>query len=690
MSRHVVLLRRDPSLGLALRALLHGTGRVTELLTIQAWSALAAETVDAVVIDLPTPRRTQAIDLVRSAFDGRLVLVLDPSDDPAAVPSHHACSIVQRPFEIVELWHLVTTDPASNGEQGPVGRPAGEGPGPTGSKEQGAGSAAAEGASGAAASAAAAAGAAAAGAGSGAARRPRGAAPGPADEPAVPPAAREPDPARPAATRSERPPRRTLTGPRREGPTRPQRTRAGLRRHPRFLARLARPVPTPRPGDGAGAATVRPPPSRPARSTALGAPSPGRAPTTPPARQARPPLPLPPPRASAVRPDPGPAALTPRPPGLTRAPPPDRLEAAQSTRRNRGTSMPDHGAAPGAAGSPRAEPQAGPNRLRPVRRRLRPRRPRTSAPPPSDQRHGPPRTPSRGVPPPPPVPGRPTLRRHRRPPTVPPQVGQPPRRRLLRAPGRGGRPRLAQHPGPAAEVPNGRRCSAGSPTASEAADPSPRPRKSRLPPTSDQRRSRPSNQPRPHPRVLPSNHPALRSGQTPPPRPDPPPGTSVRAPRPRLVPDPLHAPHPSRRRPSPGSPPPRHPRPTPPSRRQSARPPVLIAGPPAPRDPLPRLRSHPRPRRLPRRRLRPPPRRNGPPLRRQPPPRPSARRAPVPPPVPNGRPAPPDPPPDPLGDPPHPSRPGRNRHHRPDANLKSRRPASRTRPRTSPSPPAKI
>ena len=47
MSRHVVLLRRDPSLGLALRALLHGTGRVTELLTIQAWSGLPAETVAA-------------------------------------------------------------------------------------------------------------------------------------------------------------------------------------------------------------------------------------------------------------------------------------------------------------------------------------------------------------------------------------------------------------------------------------------------------------------------------------------------------------------------------------------------------------------------------------------------------------------------------------------------------------------
>ena len=111
MSRHVVLLRRDPSLGLALRALLHGTGRVTELINIQAWSALQADTVDAVVIDLPPPRRKQAVDLIRSRFKGRLVLVLDPIDDPGGVPSHHGCSVVQRPFEIVELWHLVTTDP---------------------------------------------------------------------------------------------------------------------------------------------------------------------------------------------------------------------------------------------------------------------------------------------------------------------------------------------------------------------------------------------------------------------------------------------------------------------------------------------------------------------------------------------------------------------------------------------------
>jgi hypothetical protein len=119
VSRHVVLLRRDPSLGLALRALLYGTGRVTELQNVQAWSDMPAEGIDAVVIDLPPSRRKQAIDLVRSRFDGRLVLVLDPHDDPAGVPTNHPYAMVQRPFEIVELWHLVTTDPSWIARPGP-------------------------------------------------------------------------------------------------------------------------------------------------------------------------------------------------------------------------------------------------------------------------------------------------------------------------------------------------------------------------------------------------------------------------------------------------------------------------------------------------------------------------------------------------------------------------------------------
>ena len=134
MSRHVVLLRRDPSLGLALRALLHGTGQVTELMTIQAWTTLPAEEVSAVVVDLPLAHREQAVEEVRSRFTGRLVLVLDPTDDPTAIGAHHDCSIVQRPFEIVELWHLVTTDPAPSSPGAPSPAPAQQrsdaGPGP--------------------------------------------------------------------------------------------------------------------------------------------------------------------------------------------------------------------------------------------------------------------------------------------------------------------------------------------------------------------------------------------------------------------------------------------------------------------------------------------------------------------------------------------------------------------------------
>ena len=55
MSRHVVLLRRDPS-RVALRALLHGTGRVTEL-PASATVDLPADPIDAVVIDVPARRR---------------------------------------------------------------------------------------------------------------------------------------------------------------------------------------------------------------------------------------------------------------------------------------------------------------------------------------------------------------------------------------------------------------------------------------------------------------------------------------------------------------------------------------------------------------------------------------------------------------------------------------------------------
>ena len=70
--------------------MLHGTGRVTELGDLKAWPEVPAGSIDAVVIDLPEASRTKAIGLVRSRFDGRLVVVLDPADDPSTVPSRHA------------------------------------------------------------------------------------------------------------------------------------------------------------------------------------------------------------------------------------------------------------------------------------------------------------------------------------------------------------------------------------------------------------------------------------------------------------------------------------------------------------------------------------------------------------------------------------------------------------------------
>src|ERR671923_1181219 len=124
MGNHVVLLRRDASLATALRALL-GTDRVTELGTAEDWASLPKERVDAVVADVAPGRRLHEIETIRARYRGRLVLVLDPGDDPAAVPPEHNCSVIKRPFEIVELWHLVTDAPT-----GPAPAPAMDRPGP--------------------------------------------------------------------------------------------------------------------------------------------------------------------------------------------------------------------------------------------------------------------------------------------------------------------------------------------------------------------------------------------------------------------------------------------------------------------------------------------------------------------------------------------------------------------------------
>ncbi|HEU4398573.1 MAG TPA: hypothetical protein VFU54_12165, partial [Actinomycetota bacterium] len=112
MRNHVVLLRRDAALAIALRALL-GTDRVSELGTAEDWASLPEVHVDAVVADVAPGRRMHEIEEIRARYRGHLVLVLDPGDDPAAVPPEHACSVIKRPFEMVELWQLVTAASAA-------------------------------------------------------------------------------------------------------------------------------------------------------------------------------------------------------------------------------------------------------------------------------------------------------------------------------------------------------------------------------------------------------------------------------------------------------------------------------------------------------------------------------------------------------------------------------------------------
>src|SRR5919198_1029568 len=113
MPHHVVLLGRDPSLAIALQALLEHAGDVSALEVVDDWRASSAEEVDAVIVDLPTRRRLPTVERIRDGYRGRLVLLLDPTDDPAAVPSAHGCMILRRPFEIGTLFSLVAGSPGA-------------------------------------------------------------------------------------------------------------------------------------------------------------------------------------------------------------------------------------------------------------------------------------------------------------------------------------------------------------------------------------------------------------------------------------------------------------------------------------------------------------------------------------------------------------------------------------------------
>src|SRR6266487_4238357 len=105
--RHVVLLTRDASLVVAVKALLGDEDRVSELESPQELPPVGELPVDAVVIDLPSASRKASIERVRGRFSGPLVVLLEHGEDPAKARVTYRCSILTRPFGMSQLWSLL-------------------------------------------------------------------------------------------------------------------------------------------------------------------------------------------------------------------------------------------------------------------------------------------------------------------------------------------------------------------------------------------------------------------------------------------------------------------------------------------------------------------------------------------------------------------------------------------------------
>jgi membrane protease YdiL (CAAX protease family) len=96
MVRHVVFLGQDASLATTLRTLLDPDDRLAEVGGVEGWQHVRQDEIDAVVVDLPSTVRLQAVEEIRSTYWGRLIL-LDPADDPVSVPSDYDCLVIERP-----------------------------------------------------------------------------------------------------------------------------------------------------------------------------------------------------------------------------------------------------------------------------------------------------------------------------------------------------------------------------------------------------------------------------------------------------------------------------------------------------------------------------------------------------------------------------------------------------------------
>jgi hypothetical protein len=105
--RRVVLLTRDASLVVAVKALLADDDRVTELESPQELPPMGDLPVDAVVVDLPGASRAASLERVRGRFSGPLVLLLGHGEDPAKARGAYHCSVLARPFGMSQLWSLL-------------------------------------------------------------------------------------------------------------------------------------------------------------------------------------------------------------------------------------------------------------------------------------------------------------------------------------------------------------------------------------------------------------------------------------------------------------------------------------------------------------------------------------------------------------------------------------------------------
>jgi membrane protease YdiL (CAAX protease family) len=111
MARHLALLGGSPSLVAALRFMLHPDDRVIELPLRESRPWELAD-VDAVMVDLPVRWRRSAVERIRARYSGRLVVMVDPTDDHAALVAEHDCLVIERPIDIAHVLALVTFGPS--------------------------------------------------------------------------------------------------------------------------------------------------------------------------------------------------------------------------------------------------------------------------------------------------------------------------------------------------------------------------------------------------------------------------------------------------------------------------------------------------------------------------------------------------------------------------------------------------